>query len=770
MSNKAAQKDNGVPPNRLSPRWQLVIAVGVAVLLVALKWPGLASLFGISGSFAALMAVASALLATCLLINWIGTAAPALLFMSVFLVMAGYVPRETAATCLKVQLADPFVIIVFSGFALITLMFGLPSESGTPPVWAMRPGEMAGRAGERLRSLMGRFCLRVIPDRRWARMGALLPGLGITLISSVLGSDAMARMAAIRRKSLAGDDVPGGQVGSSEYEQNAHATVFVLLACVLAPALIPVSLWGLFFTQTAGTLCPNSGVNGWLLFSYPSLMVLVLPFWFLRQSKTRLKSFVAYGILYVVFWVLVCALAIGIWWSFGLLNCPADEFKSRIDHGKENLAQGMLALVVVFSAWRVLRRCWQEMRAGSSQGGMRVFSPLKQWASKVEWELIKGGFSRALGVVVIVVFAAIFREVIKGSVPTGTGLPWLADFPFSALVVGTAVLFGIGISIGTAFGTFVLGVVLFRIIWPDGFHHAWQTPILFGLLVSISAAINQISPQADNVDTLSKYLDKKELTSRAYGIVLAVLGVSVTLSFFGWIYCLWDILSWIDLTMGVTVFAAVGSAVVYRRPRFPANVSSLKAPMKPKLIWIGVVGQSASDIVAESRLAGDFIANYDVDNDSSNVAPESAVVLLRMVPLTGPAAWGLSEQRNMPDTLLLLISHDTSVTGLFGSPLIARALHAGHPVVRVMKVLPDNDSERPVDSKVLQWIGGGEIKNCSGSDGLRTLSRDIVACLDYREEYESVPPLYAWLFPSCITKSTQESPVLTDGCERSPVL
>jgi len=711
----------------VSQGWQLLAALVAAVLLVMLKTLDVGTAFGYVGHLAGLTGVLTALVATCLLIRWVGAAAPALLFMTVFLVVAGYVPLEVATQCLKDQLADPFVVIVFSGFALLALMFGMPSERVAPPAWALRPGELVGRDGEWLRSRMGRFCLRFLADPLWARLGALLPGFVITLISSGLGADAMSRMAAIPKKS---SDESTQQAGSksSEEEQNARASVFVLIACVLAPALIPVSLWGMFFSIQAGTFFGNAGTSPWLAASYPCLMAILLPVWLWWPTRSKRQPILAYYAVYALAWGVIVALA------FALQHRTREQF-----------AVGLLTITVVYSSLRVFRRSWQALRVSTSTNRGIYLRPLNWWVSKIEWELIKGGFSRALGVVVIVVFAAIFRKVIEAAVPASVEFTWVAQFPITAVVACVLAVLTIGLSIGTAFGTFVLGLALVRIMWPNGMPLPGEGPIMFWLLVSISAAINQISLQADNVEVMEKYEDRGRLTFQVSDVVLPTLAGSIILSLVGWAYLSRSIFSWRDLTAGLVLVCC--GVVAFRLRQKPVRAGD-QSYEKRRLLWLGVLGESARALVGRARIAGDFITNYDADNDTSNVKPESAIALLRTVPLEGEAAWSLAEGRIKPDALLLLVGLEASTDDLLRSPLVTRYLRDGSPKVRVLRLLPDGDNGQPEQSDIWKRISGGGIKDCIGQDGLRTLAHNIVSCLDHQEGCGAKPEMYDWLFSS----------------------
>jgi hypothetical protein len=726
MSEPNHKNESMTIRSQLSQGWQLLVALGLAALLVGLKRLDGITVFGFSGHWAGLAGVLTALLASCLLIKWIGAAAPALLFMSVFLVAVGYMSPAEASDCLKQQLADPFVLIVFSGFTLLSLMFGMPSERGTPPAWALRPGELVGRDGERLRSRMGRFCLRLLAVPLWARLAALLPGFVMTLVSSGVGADAMARMAAIPKKSST-DLAPRDGKVDNEDQQNTLATVFVLSACVLAPALIPVSLWGLFFSMQAGAIFAHSPISLWLAASYPFLMALLLPGWlWWSTGRMRRQPVIAYYSVYAIAWAVIILLAY-------ILQKAT----------REQLALNLLIFTVLYSSIRIFRRCWHAMRIPPSANLGVVIRPLHWWASKVEWELIKGGFSRALGVVVIVVFAAIFRKVIEKAVPPGVELDWVTQFPLSALVFCVVAVLAIGISIGTAFGTFVLGLALVRIMWPEGFPLAGQAPIIFWLLVSISAAINQISPQADNVEVMEKYADRGKLTSMVSGVVLPTLAVSVLISLAGWLFCCRaGYFGW-DLAVGLMLLVGCGVGVYLLRKR---QGRSGLPQAKHHLIWMGVVGQSARTLVEQSRIAGEFIAHYDSDNDISNVKPENAEALLRTVPLEGDAAWALAEGPTKPDTLLLLIGRETSAADVLVSPLVARYLRFGCPKIRVVQLLSDDDITPHEASDILKRIGGVDVKVYYGQEGLKILSHKIVECLDHREGVGPNPEIYDWLF------------------------
>jgi hypothetical protein len=710
---------------QLSQGWPLLVALGFIILLLALKWLAGDVVSGSSRQWVGLIGVLTALLATCLLIKWVGAAAPALLFMTVFLVAVGYMPPVEASICLKEQLADPFVLIVFSGFTLLTLMFGMPSERGTPPVWALRPGELVGRDGECLRAWMGRTCLRMVATPLWARLGALLPGFVITLISSGVGADAMARMAAIPKARPEAATKPDGMV-SDEDQQNNLATIFVLSACVLAPALIPQSLWGMFFSIQADKLLGNSSGSLWLVASYPCLMALLLPAWMWLSTRKKHPPILAYYRVYAMAWAFIVILAF-------ILQRQT----------REELALALLILTVLYSSIRVFRRCWHAMHISPSVNLQVEMRPMNWWATKVEWELIKGGFSRALGVVVIVVFAAIFRKVIEKAVPPGVEMPWVAQYPLAALVVCLAAVLAIGISIGTAFGTFVLGLALVRIMWPAGFSSVGQAPIMFWLLVSISAAVNQISPQADNVEVMEKYADRGKLTNMVSGIVMPTLAVAVFFSFVGWVYCSRSAFFWLDLIVSLLMMVGCGAGVYLLRKN---QIVRERPKAKQRLLWLGVMGKSANSLVDQSRIAGEFIGNFDADNDFSNVKPESAVALLRTVPLEGEDSWALIEGRTKPDTLLILIGRETSAEELLKSPLVARYLRDGYPKVRVAQLLPDADREKREPSDILKRIGGGVIKVFHGPKGVKMLSRKIVACLDYCDGSGPKPGMCDWLF------------------------
>lgn len=711
--------------DQLCQAWQLLLALGVAGLLVLLKWADGVAALGAAEHWVGLAGVLTALLATCLLIKWVGSAAPALLFMTVFLVAVGYMTPADASACLKAQLADPFVLIVFSGFTLLTLLFGMPSERGTPPAWALRPGELVGRDGEWIRSKMGRACLRLLADPLWARLGALLPGFVISMISSGLGADAMARMAAIPKKRDKSVLKPSEGV-DSEDRQNTLATVFVLTACVLAPALIPQSLWGMFFSMQAGKLLADSNGSWWIAASYPCLMAILLPGWIWWSARSPLKIVLAYYRIYAVAWAIIVGVA------FMLQRLTREE-----------LALDLLMLTILYSSLRIFRRCWCAMRIPPTHLAECGIRPMPWWASKVEWELIKGGFSRALGVVVIVVFAAIFRKVIENAVPSGVQLPLVGQLPLTSLVFTVATVLAIGISIGTAFGTFVLGLALVRIVWPSGFPFTGQAPIMFWLLVSISAAVNQISQQADNVEVMERYADRRKLASLVSGIVLPTLAISLLLSIAGWAYCARSVVSWLDLAAGATLVAG-GGYVAYRlRNRQKAGACHAE---RPRLVWLGILGKSTMEAVGRSRIAGDFIGNYDADNDFSNVKPENAVALLRTVPLAGSAAWDLVEGGTRPDALLLLIGQETTANEVLESPLVARYLRDGFPNVRIARLLPEVDRNKQEPSDILKRVSGGEINDICGQDGLKTLSRLIVSCLNFREGCATKPDCFDWLF------------------------
>ena len=752
MSNQGHKQATTDCRSQLTHGWQLLAAIAIGVLLVALKLLAGDGALGSGGQWAGLLAVATALVATCLLIVWVGTAAPALLFMTVFLVMVGYVPIEVATKCLKEQLADPFVVIVFSGFTLLTLLFGMTSERGTPPAWALRPGELVGRDGEGLRAWMGRVCLQWLADPFWSRLGALLPGLVTTLISSGLGADAMARMAAIPKKNSEAADQKSSPK-SREDEQNTRASVFVLTACVLAPALIPVSLWGLFFSMQAGKVYEDAGVSWWLAASYPCVMAVLLPGWLWWSTRAQRQPICAYYGMYALAWGVIVGLAMA------LQHCTKEQF-----------ALGLLVLTVLYSSFRVLRRCWWAMNdvpaTGSAGGGHR----LSVWVSKVEWELIKGGFSRALGIVVIVVFAAIFRKAIETAVPAGNGLAFLAEFPITALAICVLAILGIGISIGTAFGTFVLGLALVRIVWPAGLPAAGDAPILFWMLVSVSAAVNQISQQADNLEVMEKYEDKGVLARQVSGVVLPVLALSMIFSFAGWIYCTREIFSWKDLVVGLVLLICGGSlALRWSKKDCTGNRPDYG---KRRFLWLGVMGESARTLIGESRIAGEFISSYDADNDMANVKPENAAALLRTVLLEGKDAWAFAEGRAKADTLLLLIGFETTAVELLNSPLVARCLRDGHPRIRVARISNDGCGCSGDASEIIKRMGGEncKVQECIGRDGLKTLAREITACLDYREGDPKKPGLQEWLFPSSTRPSViTESTILKVVPERSAV-
>jgi hypothetical protein len=186
----------------------------------------------------------------------------------------------------------------------------------------------------------------------------------------------------------------------------------------------------------------------------------------------------------------------------------------------------------------------------------------------------------------------------------------------------------------------------------------------------------------------------------------------------------------------------------------PSSSSLLDKPPADKgqtrklLLWLGVHGQSATNLVEESRLAGEFAANYDEDNDSANIKGDEKGALLRTVPLMGDDAWKLSETHTKPDTLLLLVDPETGITDLLDSPLVARSLCDGKPLVRVVRLLLDGAGVPPAAGPLLNRIGGGAIRDYRGRSGLRSLSEGIVECLNYREGIGAKPPLHDWLFPA----------------------
>ena len=64
----------------------------------------------------------------------------------------------------------------------------------------------------------------------------------------------------------------------------------------------------------------------------------------------------------------------------------------------------------------------------------------------------------------------------------------------------------------------------------------------------------------------------------------------------------------------------------------------------------------------------------------------------------------------------------------------------------MVKLLSNDEREQCESSGILKRISDGDIKVFRGQVGLKLLSREIVACLDYREGCGAKPDLFDWLF------------------------
>jgi len=626
-----------------------------------------------------LLAAIGALSFAPFMIRVLGSPSFALMLLTIILIagkLAAGGGLKSALEGVTGTLNDPFVIILFAGFAVITLMFGRSDTPPPPPPWSLRPQEQTGRIGEGLRCWCGGRFQRLLRESLAVRLAAMVPGMLVALVSSSLGGLAMLRMAGVRKW----DNGAPNQDRHPDEQEDRYLVIVALALCALAPACLSASIWGVYFqTMTRGTSLDGGASMGWAsLASYPILAMVLVPLlaWWLPRNildvagsavKTGAEMTKGKGLRITVVFVIAYA---GIGVIAGLVGYAGKTIPS-IGGVKPLLASLVSVLLIGVLLWRIHSR-----EKACAKGSNRITD-----FKENEWKLVMHGFSAAISVLIIVMFAASFKNLVsecvrsnepscpcctqefKGEVARDAAGKYLAvhdpscqlgrpaspaglsgkimavvggmakRYPLSALALLVASVVGIGLAIGTAFGTFALGLSLTTL-----FFSGFLDPVAFGsrngsilvwTLISCATFVNQVSPQADNVETLAEFSALGELTHGVRWLTLPpfILSMGITLLIWGNLQgsSCWDYF----IVAGVMV---VVSVFVWRRrqegAQKPIQIPAVQKRMPQKgsrkfnerddktaIVWVTSIGTAAEKVHRDGRIRGDVIEFYSSDND-----------------------------------------------------------------------------------------------------------------------------------------------------------